>query len=120
MAANVAIPQARSGKLKILASTGRERWVETPDVPTMIESGFPDFKFDVWYGFLTPSGIPGDIVRKLNAQFTAVLNAATTKENLFKQGLIATTSTPDEFAALIKADLAYWAKVIKDTGITIE
>ena len=120
MAANVAIPQAKKGMLKILASTGQQRWVDTPNVPTMIESGFPDFTFDVWYGWLTPAGTARDIVRKLNAEFAAVLSDPSIRGRLYKTGLMATTSTPEEFAALIKTDLVYWAKVIKDTGITIE
>ena len=120
MAANVAIPQARNAKLKILASTGQQRWVDTPEVPTMAESGFPDFKSDVWYGFLAPAGLAREVLRRLNAEFAAVLNDATTKESIYRQSLVATTSTPEEFAAVIRSDLAYWSKVIKDTGITID
>jgi tripartite-type tricarboxylate transporter receptor subunit TctC len=118
--ANVAIPQAKAGKLKIVAVTGEQRWMYTPDVPTMAESGFPEFKFDIWFGFLAPSGTGADVVRKLNGEFAAVLNAAATKETLAKLGLVATSGTPEEFAAQIRSDLAYWAKVVRDTGISIE
>jgi tripartite-type tricarboxylate transporter receptor subunit TctC len=120
VAASVALPQLRAGKLKILASNGARRWVHAPEVPTMMESGFPDFKFDVWYGFLAPVGTPTPIVRRLNAEFAAVLNLAAVRETLSGLALDATSSTPDEFAAQIKADLTYWAKVIKETGIIIE
>jgi len=120
LAAQVAIPQAKSGKLRILASTGQKRWVDTPDVPTLAEAGYPEFKFEVWYGFLAPAGTPGEIVRKLNAQFAEILTAPAMKDALYKQGQIAMTSTPEEFAATIKADQAYWARVIKETGISIE
>ena len=118
--ANVAIPQARSGKLKMLAVTGDQRWMYSPEVPTMAESGFPEFKFDIWFGFLAPAGVSAEIVRKLNAEFNTVLNIAAVKENLAKQGLVALGDTPEEFGAQIRADLAYWAKVVKETGITIE
>lgn len=120
VAASVAVPQAKAGKLKILASNGAKRWVHAPDVPTMIESGFPDFKFDVWYGFLAPSGTAAGIVQRLNGEFTAVLNVPATKETLSKLALDVTSSTPQEFAAVIRADLAYWAKLIKETGIVVE
>jgi tripartite-type tricarboxylate transporter receptor subunit TctC len=118
--ANVAIPQARAGKLKLVAVTGNQRWLHSPEVPTMAESGFPEFKFDIWFGFLAPAGTPEEIVRKLNAGFAAGLKTQALKESLSKQGLVATSSTPEEFAELIRKDLAHWARVIKDTGISID
>lgn len=120
VAAAVAVPQAKAGKLKILASNGAQRWAHAPDVPTMMESGFPDFKFDVWYGFLAPAGTPAPVVRRLNEELSAVLSIAAVKDTLFKLALDATTSTPEQFAAVIKADLAYWAKVVKETGIVVD
>lgn len=118
--ANVAIPQAKAGKLKILAAIGSQRWPLAPEVPTIGEAGYPEFKFDVWFGFLAPAGTPADIVRKLNGEFAAVLSTASMKDVLAKQGLVATTSTPEEFATLIRTDLAHWAKVIKETGISVD
>lgn len=120
VAVNVAVPQAKAGKLKILAINGAKRWQHAPEVPTMVESGFPDFKFDVWYGFLAPAGTASNIVRKLNAELTSILNVSATKDALSKLALDATTSTPEEFAAVIKSDVAYWAKMIKDTAIVVD
>lgn len=118
--ANVAIPQAKAGKLKILAAIGDKRWPLAPEVPTIGEAGYPDFKFDVWFGYLAPAGTPQDAVRKLNAEFNAALTTPSVKDLLATQGLIANTSTPEEFAATIRSDLAYWTKVIKETGISVE
>ncbi len=118
--ASVAIPQAKAGKLKILAAIGAQRWPLAPEVPTFAQAGYPDFKFDVWFGYLAPAGTPTDAVRKLNSEFVAALSTPVVKDQLASQGLIATTSTPEEFGAVIKSDLAYWAKVIKETGISVE
>ncbi|MCC6472168.1 MAG: tripartite tricarboxylate transporter substrate binding protein [Burkholderiales bacterium] len=118
--ANVAIPQAKAGKLRILAAIGAQRWPLSPEVPTIGEAGYPEFRFDVWFGFLAPAGVAPEIVRRLNAEFAAVLNTASMKELLAKQGLVATTSSPEEFATLIRTDLAHWARVIKETGISVD
>ena len=116
----VAIAQSRAGKLKMMAVTSEQRWPQALDVPTMAEAGFPEFKLNIWFGFLAPAGIPGEIVRKLNSEFSTVLKIAAVKDLLAKQGLEATTSTPEQFAAVIRTDLAYWAMAIKDTGISID
>ncbi len=118
--ANDVIAQARIGKLKLLAVLGQQRWPMVPEVPTMAEAGFPEYKADIWQGFLTPAGTPSEVTRKLNTEFAAILNAPVMKETLAKQGIAATTSTPEEFAEVIRKDMAYWARVIKETGISIE
>ncbi len=118
--ATVLIPQARAGKIKLLAYVGKERWPQVPEVPTMAEAGFPEFKADIWHGFLAPAGTPKDIIRKLNTEFTAVLTAPATQQALIKLGISPTTSTPEEFGEIIKTDLAYWTKMIKEIGIAAE
>ena len=118
--ANGLIPQAKAGKVKLLAVLGPRRWPLAPDVPTMAEAGFPEYKADIWHGFLTPAGTPREIVRKLNTELAAVLNAPAVKDTLAKQSIAATSSTPEEFAEIIKKDLVYWGKVIKEIGISAE
>ncbi len=114
------LPQARAGKLKLLAFLGQQRWPQTPDVPTMAEAGFPDFRADIWLGFFAPAGTPDEVIRELNSQFAAVLNDPAIKENLSRQGMLPTTSTPEQFAETVRNDVAYWAKVIKENGISVD
>jgi tripartite-type tricarboxylate transporter receptor subunit TctC len=118
--ANDVLSQARAGKLKLLAVLGEKRWPHAPDVPTMAEAGYPEYKADIWIGFFVPAGTPAEVIRKLNTEFNAVLTDAALKENLARQGVAATTSTPEEFAELIRTSMAYWARLIKEIGISMD
>ncbi|MCC6473609.1 MAG: tripartite tricarboxylate transporter substrate binding protein, partial [Burkholderiales bacterium] len=118
--ATVAVPQIKAGKYRVLAAVSPKRSPFVAEAPTLGEAGFPDVKVDIWMGFLVPAGTDRDIVRRLNADFTAVLNTAATREGLFKAGQEAATSTPEEFAEVIRNDLAYWTRVVRDTGIKVE
>ncbi len=86
----------------------------------MAEAGYPEFKDDIWLGFFAPAGTPREAVSKLNNEFAAVLKTDAMKETLAKQGMIADATTPEAFAEIIKNDLAYWANVIKLTGISVD
>ncbi len=86
----------------------------------MAEAGFPDLHVDVWLGFVTPAGTPRQIIQKINADLKTALSSPTVVEALSRAGQEAATSTPEEFAELIRNDLAYWSKTIKDIGITME
>lgn len=118
--ANDVLSQAKAGKLKLLAVLGDKRWPNAPDVPTMAEAGFPEYKADIWIGFLAPAGTPGDVIRKLNTEFNAVLTNPALKESLVRQGVAATSSTPEEFAELIRTSMAYWARLIREIGISMD
>ena len=115
------IPHARAGRIRILGVTGKERSQQFPEAPTFREQGI-DFMDDVdaWYAVLGPAKLAPDLVTKLNADVNAVMALADVKDNLLKQGLIPTTSTPDELAALVKSDHARWAKVIAEAKITAD
>jgi tripartite-type tricarboxylate transporter receptor subunit TctC len=115
------LPYARSGKLKILAVTGATRSPVAPDSPTFREQGinFMD-DVDAWYAVLAPAKTPPEIVAKLNADLKAVLALPDAREALLAQGLVPVTSTPQELAALIKADVARWAKLVADARITAD
>ncbi|MEP6942645.1 MAG: tripartite tricarboxylate transporter substrate binding protein [Betaproteobacteria bacterium] len=116
-AVHAVLPQAKAGKLRILAVASAKRSPAAPDVPTVAESGYPEFDVDLWYGLLAPAGTPKDVVARLNAEITQILSAPEMRETLAGQGLEAVTSTPEQFGALMNADLARWAKVIKEAGI---
>ena len=115
------IPHARSGRIRILGVTGTERSPQFPEAPTFREQGI-DFMDDVdaWYAVIAPAKTPPELVARLNADVNAVMALPEVRDNLLKQGLIPVTSTPEALAALIKADLARWAKVIADAKITVD
>jgi tripartite-type tricarboxylate transporter receptor subunit TctC len=115
------IPQARAGRLKILGVTGTHRSPQFPEAPTFREQGI-DFMDDVdaWYAVIGPAKMPAELVSKVNADVNAVMAMPEVKDNLLKQGLIPTTSTPEDLAALIKSDVPRWAKVIADAKITVD
>ncbi len=115
------IPElVKSGRLRGLAVTGSKRSKAVPDVPTMIESGFPGFDVVIWYGMLAPAGTPPDIVARLNKEVIRILGLPAVRDRLAVFDFQIATSTPSEFGTYIKSELAQWAKVIKQAGIKIE
>ncbi len=115
-----ALPQARAGKVKALAQTCAVRSPSAPDLPTMIEAGFPDFVVDGWYGMFAPAKTPKAIVDRLSADINKVLNDPDSLEKWKTLGFDPIGSTPAAFAKRQKDDLAYWKKMIEDTGIKVE
>ena len=115
------IPYVRAGKIRALAVTGAKRSPQFPEAPTFREQGI-DFMDDVdaWYAVMAPGRTPPQLVARLNADVNAVMGIPEVRDNLIKQGLIPTTSTPGELATLIRADLARWAKVVTDAKITLD
>lgn len=108
---------ASSGRVRALAVTGPKRFTEFPDVPTIAESGVPGFYVTGWYGLYAPAGTSADIVRRLHAEVKRALNSPDVKEKLAKTGNEPVASTPEEFAAFLRAETAKWAKVIKESGL---
>jgi len=115
------LPSQKAGKLKFLAVTGPRRSPLAPDAPTFRERGF-DFMDDIdgWYAVMGPARLPRDIVAKLNAELRAIMFLADVREQLTNQGLVPVASTPEELAALIKADLPRWAKVVAEAKINAD
>ena len=114
------VPQIKAGTLKALAVTGPHRSSETPDVPTMQESGFPGFDVRAWHGILAPAGTPEPILGRLNRELVRVMSMPDVQRALKREGLEQAIGTPQDFAAYIKRETALWAKVIKDAGIQAE
>ena len=110
----------RSGRLKALATTGASRSKVAPELPTMIESGFPGFDVTAWYGFLVPAKTPMPIVGKLRDAAIKSVALPDVQEALGRQGLDVQTSTPQELAARIRTETQTWAAVIKEAGIKAE
>jgi len=114
------VPQVRNGRLRALATTGKERMLALPDVPTVAETGVGGYEAGLWYGFVGPARIPADIVRRLNAEIAAVLALPDIRERLLSQGVEARSTTPEEFARLLVSDVARWAVVVKRAGLRAE
>jgi tripartite-type tricarboxylate transporter receptor subunit TctC len=117
VAPSVAIPQLQDGKVRAIAVTSAKRAQTLPDVPTMAEAGHPGIEGESWVGFVAPAGTPKDIISTLNREIVKILAQPDMKERLATLGFDPIGSTPDEFAARIKSELATWAKVIREAGI---
>jgi tripartite-type tricarboxylate transporter receptor subunit TctC len=115
-----ALPQFRAGKVRLLAVTSGKRVSQAPDVPTLVESGFPGLEIVNWYGVLAPAGTPTEIIARLHRDVTGAVRAPEVRERLVAAGLELVESTPAEYAAYRRRDLAMWARMIKETGIRME
>ncbi|MGE5524527.1 MAG: Bug family tripartite tricarboxylate transporter substrate binding protein [Rhodospirillaceae bacterium] len=111
------LPHAKSGKAKIIAVCGEKRLASWPDIPAVGEAGLPGYEGGTWFGVVTTAGAPRAIIDKLNREIVASLASPDLKERFTAIGFEVFTSTPDEFARFIKADMARAAKVIKSAGI---
>ena len=115
-----AAPLVREGKLRAFAVSSRKRSVAAPDLPTMIERGYPDFEAVPWFGFLAPTGTPSAIIEKIHRDTVAVLAMPDVRKKFADNGLDVIGSTPAEFANVINTEIPYWAKIIKEAGIKAE
>jgi tripartite-type tricarboxylate transporter receptor subunit TctC len=114
---SAALPVVREGKLRALAVTSLRRSPAAPELPTIAESGYPGFEFTNWNGLLAPARTPATIVGKLHLETVKALALPDVRAKLADLGLERIGNSPDEFAAVIKAEIPKWAKVIKDSGI---
>ncbi len=114
------LPQIRAGKIKALAVASEKRVAALPGLPTVGESGYPGFEAWAWQGFVAPAGTPRDVVMKLNGAFAKVLADPAVKQRLSESGFEPQSSTPEEFAAYMKSEIAKWAKVIRDSNISLD
>ena len=111
----------KTGKLRALAVTSAKRLADFPDVPTVEEAGVPGYRFSTWYGLFAPGGTPANVVAKLHAETTRALNAPETHARLVEMGADGSvTRTPEEFATLVRSDIARFAKVVKEANIKLE
>lgn len=114
------LPYVKAGSLRALATTGLKRGRETPDIPTVAESGYPGFEAIGWYAIFVPRGTPDAIVERLRTEVTKVVAARDVHEALARQGLDVQTSSADEVSRRIEAETDLWSKLIKDAGIRAE
>jgi tripartite-type tricarboxylate transporter receptor subunit TctC len=110
------LAQARAGKIAVLGTSGRERSVSAPEVPTFAELGFPSLTADAWFGIFAPAQTPSDTVNKLNGAFVQAMRNQAVKDRMHNLDLEVREMSPAEFAAIVRADYARWGPVIRASG----
>jgi tripartite-type tricarboxylate transporter receptor subunit TctC len=116
----VALPAINEGKVKIYGVTSTERVKALPDVPTIAEAGVPGYGGTPWFSVVAPAGTPRPIIDKLNGVLMTFINRPETQDKMNGLAITPWTSTPDELARFIPAEIKKWAQVVKDAGITPE
>ena len=114
------IQHIQSGRLRGLAVSRAQRNPALPDVPTVAEAGVPGYEAIEWNGVMVPAGTPPAVVRRIHQALSKVLTAPAMKERIVGVGAEVVGSSPEEFTAFIKSEFSAWAKVIKETGITVQ
>jgi tripartite-type tricarboxylate transporter receptor subunit TctC len=114
------LPHIRSGKLRVLGTSGTKRNPALPDVPTISEAALPGYEATNWWGILAPAGTPQAIVDRLNKEVGVIVTSNETKKRLEAEGAEAAQMGPAEFGRFVQAETAKWARVVKDAHITAE
>ena len=115
-----ALPQLKAGRLRALAITSTRRSPLLPEVPTVMESGVPDYTFASWVGVLVPAATPAPVVTALNGHVVKSMRSADVVSRLSADGTEVIASSPEQFRALIKSELSRWAAVVKSSGMKAE
>jgi tripartite-type tricarboxylate transporter receptor subunit TctC len=114
------LPQARAGKLRALATCGAVRAAATPELPTVAEAALPGFDVTNWIGLFAPAGTPAEIVRRLNAEVQRIMQSPDMQGRLAGEGARFVPTTPQQFGAYVKTEIAKWAPVVKASGARAE
>ena len=114
---SLALPHAKAGRLRLLGITSLKRAASLPEVPTIAEAGVAGFEVLSWYGLLAPAGTPAETITRINLDVTRVMHEADAAERIKALGAEPVKSTPAEFGAFLKNEMAKWAKVIRSAGV---
>jgi tripartite-type tricarboxylate transporter receptor subunit TctC len=114
------VPQVRAGKIRALAVSTAKRSSALPDLPTIAEAGVQGYEAGAWFGLLAPAGTPKAIVAQLSAESARILKLPDISKRISELGAEPVGSTPEQFAELIKTEIAKWAKVIKDANVELQ
>jgi tripartite-type tricarboxylate transporter receptor subunit TctC len=114
------LPHVKAGRLKGLAVTGLRRSLSAPDIPTVAESGVPQFDMMTWTAMVAPAATPPEIVRKITTEVQRIMHQPEMRNSLISKGVEPAGSTPEEFAALIRAEIAKWRELLQKTGLKLE
>jgi len=112
-------PMISGGQLKALAVTGKSRSKLLPDVPTMIEQGFPEIQGDTWVGIMAPKNTPEKIVTSINREITEFLQQPAARQRLAEVGFDVVNKGPEEFSRLMDEEIVFWRKVVEETGVKV-
>lgn len=117
---SILAPQIKSGKIKGLAISSKERSPLLPNVPTASEQGLPHYTVESWFGIVVPAGTPKDVVKRLNGELAKIASQPEVKAKLAGQGVDAVSTTPEKFAEQIRADYAQWGKIVRASGAKLD
>jgi tripartite-type tricarboxylate transporter receptor subunit TctC len=107
----------QTGKIRVLAVSSATRFAPMPNVPTVKESGLPDYAYDSWFGVMAPAGVPKAILNKASKDIAHVLRLPDVAEKVQHLGLVVVTQTPDEFDAVIRSEAERYGKILRDAGV---
>jgi tripartite-type tricarboxylate transporter receptor subunit TctC len=113
------LPHVKSGKLRAIAVASAQRVEVLPGVPTVAET-LQGFEASSWYGLFAPAATPPDVIAKLNREVAAGFNVPEVRARLAQEGTVVVAGTPEQFGAIVRADMAKWARVIREAGIQQE
>lgn len=113
-------PFAKSGKLRAIGVSSPQRSPLLPDVPTVAEQGFAGYEVSGWFGMLAPTGTPKNVITLLNGEIVKVLRQPDVRDRIVADGATVVASTPEQFGAYVKAEIAKWAPIIRQSGATAE
>jgi tripartite-type tricarboxylate transporter receptor subunit TctC len=114
------LAQVRAGKIRALAVTTAGRSALAPELPTIAESGLPEFDVSTWFGVFAPAGVPREVVERLHAEFTRALAAPEVREKMLALGAEPVGNRPDEFAAFIRREAEKYARLVKASGAKVD
>ena len=107
------MPQIKAGRVRAIAITGKKRSALLPDLPTIAESGLPDYDVSAWYGLLAPAGTPRPIIETVQQQVRKALQSPAVQQQIAEQGSEAVGSTPEQFGAFIASEIRKWGAAVK-------
>jgi tripartite-type tricarboxylate transporter receptor subunit TctC len=116
----IALPQAKAGKLRALATTGAKRTPAAPELPTIAEAALPGYEVSLWYGFLAPANTPQPIVQRLHSEVARIISLPAIRDQWAALGAEPMNTTPEQFAAFLKSDIVKWQKVVRDSGARMD
>lgn len=116
----VPMPQARAGKLKVLAVASEKRWPESPDTPTIQEAGVPDFLMNSWAGLMAPKGTPQAVIDRMSREIAEVVKMPEVRTTFTIAGFLPVGASPAEFGKLIETDSKKYATIIESAGVTVQ
>jgi tripartite-type tricarboxylate transporter receptor subunit TctC len=110
------LPQMQAKRVRAIAATTAQRIPSLPDLPTVAESGYPDYEISSWQGMWAPAGVSPDVLAKLHREMVRIIKLPDVHERITSEGGVAVASSPAEFSAFVRREIAKWSKVVKDSG----